>query len=222
MTDVEPKQRLSDLRSASADRPLSREDLPDHPMKALSDWFDEALREHTAEPNALALATVDREGRPSNRTVLMKYLDEDGLVFFTNYESRKAREIEHSPHVAALFFWPELERQVRVRGTATRISSAESLRYFTRRPRESRIGAWVSNQSSVITSRSILESKWAEMKRRFAGDEIPLPSFWGGFRLRPREVEFWQGRAHRLHDRFLYRQDEGAPERLWQIERLAP
>ena len=187
-------------------------------MDALAAWYDDAVQAELRDPNAMALSSVSAVGQPSSRIVLMKYLGHSGPVFFTNYESRKAHELAANPRVSALFFWPELERQVQIRGVAERITTAESLRYFLRRPRESQLGAWVSHQSEVISARSVLESKFEEMKRKFAGGEVPLPSFWGGFRVRPEEVEVWQGREHRLHDRFLYRRASSG----WTIERLAP
>jgi pyridoxamine 5'-phosphate oxidase len=167
----------------------------------------------------MSLATVGADQRPVVRTVLLKSYDERGFVFFTNFESRKARQIAENANVSVLFPWLALERQVIVCGTAEKIGTAESLAYFLTRPRGSQLGAWVSAQSSVITTRSLLEQKWEEMKRKFGEGEVPLPSFWGGYRIVPREVEFWQGRPSRLHDRFLYtRQADGS----WNIERLAP
>jgi pyridoxamine 5'-phosphate oxidase len=165
----------------------------------------------------MVLSTTDGK-RPSSRTVLLKAYDQRGFVFFTNYESRKAREIAVDTHVSLLFPWYPLERQVGIIGQAERISAAESLAYFASRPHGSRLGAWVSQQSSVITSRKFLEMKWDEMKRKFADGEIPLPSFWGGIRVVPTEIEFWQGRENRLHDRFRYLRAGDS----WTIERLAP
>ncbi len=196
---------------------LRRGDLDPDPVGQFRKWFGEAVAAELVEPNAMVLATTDGK-RPSTRTVLLKAYDERGFVFFTNYESRKAREIAVDAHVSLLFPWYPLERQVGVIGKAERISAAESLAYFTSRPHGSRLGAWVSQQSAVINSRKFLEMKWEEMKRKFADGEIPLPSFWGGFRVVPSEVEFWQGRENRLHDRFRYtRSGDG-----WDIERLAP
>ena len=205
------------LRREYAQAGLRRADLPDEPFGQFRRWFTEAAAAGLVEPNAMVLATTDGT-RPSTRTVLLKAYDERGFVFFTNYESRKARDIAAAPAVSLLFPWYALERQVGILGRAERISTAESLAYFSSRPHGSRLGAWVSQQSTVIDGRKILEMKWDEMKRKFARGEIPLPSFWGGFRVVPAEIEFWQGRANRLHDRFRYTRGDGT----WTIERLAP
>lgn len=199
--------------------PLTREDLSDDPIAQFGQWFDEALeRVKDAEPNAMTLATVDALGAPAVRTVLLKYFDHDGFVFFTNLESRKASHIEENPSVALLFWWPELERQIEITGVADRISSVESAKYFMTRPRGSQLGAWVSDQSRVLTSRKALEIKLGEMKRKFADGEVPLPKFWGGYRVTPTMMEFWQGQPDRLHDRFQYvREGQG-----WRIQRLSP
>ena len=196
---------------------LRRADLDPDPIGQFRKWFSEALAAELVEPNAMVLSTTDGK-RPSSRTVLLKAYDERGFVFFTNYESRKAREIAVDAHVSLLFPWYPLERQVGIIGHAERISAAESLAYFTSRPHGSRLGAWVSQQSTVINSRKFLEMKWDEMKRKFADGEIPLPSFWGGIRVVPTEIEFWQGRENRLHDRFRYTR----PGDGWAIERLSP
>jgi len=209
---------VSDLRRSATGRTLERGDLDADPVRQFEDWFRQACDSDSLDPNAMSIATVDAAGRPVSRTVLLKYFDERGLVFFTNLESNKAKQIGGNENVALLFFWPVLGRQVGIRGTAARIPTAETLKYFMTRPRGSQIGAWVSAQSSVISSRSLLEGKFEEMKRKFADGEVPLPSFWGGFRVVPREFEFWQGRSDRLHDRFLYsRSGDG-----WEIERLSP
>jgi pyridoxamine 5'-phosphate oxidase len=180
-------------------------------------WLGEAIAAQIIEPNAMVLGTSDGR-RPSARTVLLKAYDRRGFVFFTNYGSRKAQEIGATAAVSLLFPWYVLERQVIILGRAERISTMESLAYFASRPFGSRIGAWVSQQSSVIDSRRILELQWDTMKRRYADGEVPLPPAWGGFRVVPEEVEFWQGRENRLHDRLRYRQGEDG----WIIERLAP
>ena len=209
---------LSALRRDYLQAGLDREDLNPDPIQQFRLWFDQARSAELLEPNAMVVSTVGGEGRPSSRSVLLKAFDERGLVFFTNYSSRKAREIAGNPNVSALFPWYGLERQVIFGGQAERVSTAESLKYFTSRPHGSQLGAWVSQQSEVISSRGILEMKLAEMKRRFQEGKVPLPEFWGGIRIRPETVEFWQGRPNRLHDRFLYRRREEG----WSIDRLSP
>nr|WP_041603776.1 pyridoxamine 5'-phosphate oxidase [Thioflavicoccus mobilis] len=208
-----------EFRTQAMARGLLHEDLEADPFLQFQDWFETAIATGIAEPNAMSLATVDSFGQPWLRSVLLKLYDDRGFVFFTNYESAKARQIQANPRVALLFPWVALARQVQIVGTAARISMAESLRYFTTRPRGSQIGAWASPQSRAIGSRALLEAKVEEMRRRFAEGEIPLPSFWGGYRVVPEAIEFWQGRANRLHDRFLYRRE---PQGGWSIERLAP
>jgi pyridoxamine 5'-phosphate oxidase len=212
-TPTDPAQ----LRRYYRRQDLRRGDLAEDPVAQFRRWFDQAVAAALDEPNALVLGTSDGH-RPSARTVLLKAFDERGFVFFTHYESRKASEIGAHPEVSLLFPWYGLERQVAILGRAERISAAESLAYFLSRPVGSRLGAWVSQQSAVISSRSILEMQWDAMKRRFADGEVPLPPAWGGLRVVPFEFEFWQGRTNRLHDRFRYRPDGGA----WTIERLAP
>jgi pyridoxamine 5'-phosphate oxidase len=182
-------------------------------------WFKDAVDTGLPEPNAMGLTTVGPAGRPVARNVLLKYFDDRGLIFYTNKESRKAHHIRENPHVALLFSWIALERQVSVTGVAEEVSHTETLRYWLSRPRDSQIAAWVSQQSSVISSRTILLMKFEEMKRKFHRGEIPLPDHWGGYRVVPHTFEFWQGRKHRLHDRFLYTRDNDSG---WRIERLAP
>jgi pyridoxamine 5'-phosphate oxidase len=198
---------------------LDQASLKPSPLDQFAVWFQEAVDARLAEPNAMSLATTGADQRPLVRTVLLKSYDERGFVFFTNFESRKARQMAENPNVSLLFPWLALERQVIICGSVEKVSTAETLAYFITRPRGSQLGAWVSAQSSVITTRSLLEQKWEEMKRKFGEGQVPLPSFWGGYRVVPCEIEFWQGRPSRLHDRFLYtRQTDG----LWKIARLAP
>jgi pyridoxamine 5'-phosphate oxidase len=209
---------LAEFRKEYSDRGLRREELNPDPVAQFSAWFIQATELQVHEPNAMTLATVDKSGTPFQRTVLLKYYDKDGFVFFTNYSSRKAAQIAANPKVSLLFPWITLERQVIIQGHAEKISTAESLRYFASRPRESQIGAWVSNQSEVITSRKFLMQKLAEIREKFSHGEIPLPSVWGGYRVVPEAIEFWQGGPARLHDRFLYQKKDGG----WHIERLSP
>ena len=203
---------------------LHRDDLAADPVEQFRLWFQQACEAPLLEPNAMVVSSSDGQ-RPSSRTVLLKAFDARGFVFFTNYGSRKAREIDATGRVSLLFPWYGLERQVGILGLAARISTAESLAYFVSRPFGSRLGAWVSQQSAVISSRRLLEMQWEELKRRFADGEVPLPAGWGGYRVVPEEFEFWQGGSHRLHDRFRYRRpnpDEPAGTAGWLIERLAP
>ncbi|MGC9450945.1 MAG: pyridoxamine 5'-phosphate oxidase [Oceanipulchritudo sp.] len=209
---------ITHLREDYRREALNRETLRSHPMEQFRFWFQQARTAQVKEPNAMVLATVDPEGRPWNRTVLLKKMDERGLVFFTNFESRKARHLAGNPQVSACFLWLDLERQVSVNGSAERIPTAESVAYFITRPLGSRLGAWTSQQSSVIRSRSLLEAKLQEMKAKFADGKVPLPSFWGGYRIIPETWEFWQGRQNRLHDRFQYSKINDD----WRIERLQP
>lgn len=209
---------LADFRKEYSSRGLQRESMLADPIAQFEAWFSQATEMKLHEPNAMTLATVDERGMPSQRTVLLKYFDHEGFVFFTNYESRKAKHLSNNPHASLLFPWVLLERQVIIQGVAEKISTAESLRYFTSRPRESQIGAWVSNQSEVITSRKFLMQKLSEIREKFQHGEIPLPSFWGGYRVRPTSLEFWQGGPARLHDRFIYQLENAE----WKIDRLSP
>ncbi|MDA0679499.1 MAG: pyridoxamine 5'-phosphate oxidase [Proteobacteria bacterium] len=209
---------VSALRRSATGLKLEREDLDADPVRQFEVWFRDACAADGLDPNAVSLSTVDEHHRPWSRTVLLKYFDSRGFVFFTNHGSSKARQIQENNNVALLFFWREQGRQILIRGYADKISTAETLKYFATRPRGSQIGAWVSAQSSVISSRSMLEAKFDEMKRKFGDGEVPLPSFWGGYRVVPQEIEFWQGRVNRLHDRFLYTKHNDD----WAIERLAP
>ncbi len=209
---------LADFRKEYSDRGMKRDEMDADPFAQFATWFSHATELALHEPNAMTLATVDETGMPFQRTVLLKYFDTQGFVFFTNYQSRKANQLATNPRASLLFPWITLERQVIVQGIVEKISTAESLRYFTSRPRESQIGAWVSNQSEVITSRKFLMQKLAEIKEKFHAGEIPLPSFWGGYRVIPSMIEFWQGGPARLHDRFLYQRDGSG----WKIDRLSP
>ena len=208
-----------ETRSEYTRAALDQASLKPSPLDQFALWFQEAMDAGLAEPNAMSLATAGADQRPLARTVLLKSYDERGFVFYTNLESRKARQMADNPNVSLLFPWLALERQVIVCGAAEKVSTAETLAYFITRPRGSQLGAWVSAQSSVITTRSLLEQKWEEMKRKFGEGQVPLPSFWGGYRVVPREIEFWQGRPSRLHDRFLYTRQPGGS---WSITRLAP
>jgi len=198
---------------------LRREDLSADPIEQFARWIEEACLAELVEPNALTLATVSADGQPALRTVLLKSFDARGFVFFTNLESRKARHIGENPKVSLLFPWLALQRQVCINGTAERVSISESMVYFASRPFASQLAAWASRQSKVISARAILEMKWEEAKRKFSEGKVPMPSFWGGFRVKPQEIEFWQGREHRLHDRFLYTLQA---EDAWRLERIAP
>ena len=209
---------VADLRRDYKQARLDREDLHEDPVAQFRLWFQQAQATDLTEPNAMTLCTVDGEGQPNARTVLLKAYDKRGFVFFTNYGSAKGAEIAANDRVALLFPWLDLERQVKILGRAAKISAAESLRYFASRPFGSRVGAWVSQQSQVISSRSLLEQKFAELKAKFASGEVPLPSFWGGYRVSPHVFEFWQGRQSRLHDRFEYRRADAD----WTIQRLSP
>lgn len=210
---------LFDLRRDYVQPGLSRSDLDPDPIKQFDRWFTEARASQVHDPSAMSLATANARGEVGVRTVLLKIYDEQGFVFFTNYTSAKARHIAENPQVALLFPWLQQDRQVKIAGTASRITTAESLKYFLTRPRGSQLGAWVSEQSSVVGSRALLMAKLQEIKARFADGEISLPEFWGGYRVKPSKIEFWQGQPDRLHDRFQYSlEDEGN----WRIDRLAP
>lgn len=210
---------LSDLRQSYTKGRFSKSDLLESPFAQFENWFREAQKAQLEEPNAMCLATADDRGRPSTRIVLLKDFSEKGLTFYSNYESRKAAELESNPQVAANFLWLPLQRQVNVKGCVERISKTESLKYFLSRPFSSQLGAWASPQSKVITSRSILEAKLDQMKRKFTEGKVPLPDNWGGYRIVPESFEFWQGRCNRLHDRFIYRLNVSGQ---WLTERLAP
>jgi pyridoxamine 5'-phosphate oxidase len=210
---------ISDDRKDYARFSLHEENLDPDPIRQFALWFDEATKSAVAEPNAMTLATCTIDGRPSARIVLLRGLDERGFAFFTNYESRKARELDKNPWAALVFFWHELERQVRVEGRVERVSAEDSDVYFHSRPANSRTGAWASPQSEVIPSKQALEERFGDLEDRFADGAVPRPPHWGGYRLVPDTVEFWQGRPSRLHDRLRYTRRQHGD---WLLERLAP
>lgn len=216
--DTRTPADIASLRRAYRTVPLEREHLDPDPVRQFHRWLHEAMAAGSPEANAVGLATADAAGQPSLRMVLLKHFDAAGFVFYTNLQSRKAREIDANPRAALLFYWPEVSRQVRVTGPVTRTTTAETLRYFLSRPRDSQVGAWTSPQSAVIETRTALERQFERLKAKFAAGDVPLPDFWGGFRVVPEAVEFWQARENRLHDRFLYRRDGDG----WSVDRLAP
>ena len=210
---------LADLRKDYSLAGLTEKDLARDPFRQFEKWLQEAEAAKIPEYNAMTLSTATRDGRPSARTVLLKGLDGRGFVFYSNYESRKGREIEANPHVALVFPWLLLERQVIIEGKLTKVAREESEAYFHSRPRASQLGAWVSQQSSIISGRALLEGNMKAVEKQYADQEVPLPPNWGGWRVAPETVEFWQGRRSRLHDRLRYRRGKDGG---WSIERLAP
>lgn len=211
-------EELANLRREYAQAGLTRAQLDVNPIAQFRKWFGEARSAKLLEPNAMTLSTADSSGFVTARTVLLKAYDERGFVFFTNYNSLKARQIAENPKVSLLFTWLPLERQVSICGEAEKISTMESVAYFMSRPFGSRLGAWVSEQSKVISSRSLLEAKFEQMLRKFSDGNVPLPDFWGGYRVKPSRIEFWQGGQGRLHDRFCYTPEGDS----WTINRLSP
>ena len=209
---------IADLRREYALASLDERDVPPDPVAMFSRWFADAQAADVAEPNAMTLATASADGAPSARMVLLKGVDDGGFVFFTDYRSRKAAELDANPRAALVFHWVELERQVRIAGSVARVAREETEAYFRTRPLGSRLGAWASEQSSVITGREVLDARLRDVEARFPGEDVPAPPHWGGYRLAPASVEFWQGRASRLHDRIRYVRRGGG----WAIERLSP
>lgn len=208
---------LADLRRDFSSDGLSKSALDPNPFKQFSFWMNEALEADIIDPNAMTVSSVGSDGRPSARVVLLKFFDENGFAFFTNYESKKGIDLTNNPHTVFHFFWPQLNRQIAIYGSVEKTSREESEKYFLSRPVDSRFAAWASAQSSVIASREILEDRFEEFREKF-GDDVPLPPFWGGFRLTPDKFEFWQGRQNRLHDRFCYLLDGDG----WRLFRLSP
>ncbi len=215
----ETSPKISEMRRPYGARRLRRADLQADPLQQFGLWLNEALDAGMVEPNAMSLATAWKEGQPSVRTVLLKSMDVRGFVFYTNLESRKARQLEENPRASLLFPWLALERQVIVTGSVSRVTTSEVSNYFAIRPRDSQISAWASRQSREIASRTILENEWESIERKFANKKVPLPPFWGGYRVAPETIEFWQGGRNRLHDRFEYRRESDGS---WTVQRLAP
>lgn len=211
---------IANLRQDYISAPFDKEDVKNSPILQFKQWFKEALASNINEPNAMTLASVNAEGRPSARIVLLKGFDDNGFVFYTNYNSRKGQELQQNPYAALVFLWLDLHRQVRIEGTVEKLSPAASTQYFQSRPKGSQIGAWASSQSSVISDRNILEVNVEKLKQDYQDKEkLPRPEHWGGFRVKPTVIEFWQGRRSRLHDRIRYTVQENGS---WIIERLAP
>ncbi|HEY7750733.1 MAG TPA: pyridoxamine 5'-phosphate oxidase [Ignavibacteriaceae bacterium] len=209
---------ISNLRKEYKLNILSEENVSKNPFKQFNNWFQDVLKSGVIEPNAMILATSNKKSNPSARTVLLKNFNEKEFLFFTNYKSRKGKELKNNPFASLLFYWPELQRQVRIEGKIKKVSREMSAEYFHSRPRDAQIAAWVSNQSSKVSDRKFLDARFEELKKKFGNDEIPLPDYWGGFRLIPDYFEFWQGRENRLHDRICY----DLKNKKWKISRLAP
>jgi len=209
---------LAHLRENYTKGGLAERDLHKNPFEQFRIWFEQAQSAKLTEPNAMTLATSTPDGIPSARIVLLKHFDEEGFVFSTNYESQKGEELEENPNVALVFYWAELERQVRITGFAEKTSREESEKYFATRPRESQLGAWASEQSTVVPGRKFLEEQLTSLTKWYEDQEIPTPPYWGGYRVKPDTIEFWQGRPSRLHDRLLFTRVDSK----WEIERLSP
>jgi len=213
------KKKVADLREDYRAKSLDITDIVSNPINQFDLWFKEALNAELKEPNAMTLATADKSGSPSARIVLLKGYDEKGFVFYTNYNSRKGKELKENPNAALVFCWLDLERQIRIHGRVEIMSAIESEAYFQSRPRKSQIGAYASPQSTVITNRNILEKNVVQLEEKYKGvDQLPKPAHWGGYRVIPHSIEFWQGRSSRLHDRIRYTKEKES----WKIERLAP
>lgn len=209
---------INTLRHDFAKQTLDKKDVNTNPVLQFEKWFKEAVEAKVNEPNAMTVATATADGKPSARIVLLRNFDETGFVFYTNYTSRKGGEILKNPYATLLFFWPELERQVRIEGKLKKQSAEESDKYFNSRPRESKLGAWTSEQSRVVASRKALDEEYEKVSQKYPGENVPRPIYWGGYILEPTAIEFWQGRPSRLHDRLFYTKEKES----WKIERLAP
>lgn len=210
---------LQELRISYLKGGLNESEVSKNPFEQFAQWFEQAQQADILEPNAMIVATVDAQMQPSTRTVLLKYFDQQGFVFFTNYTSQKAQDITQNPKVASQFLWLDLERQVKIIGSAEKISTAESMKYFLSRPKGSQIGAWVSRQSEIVSSKDLLKMQYEKLKSKFLNGDVPFPDFWGGYRIVPTKIEFWQGGENRLHDRIVYTQQA---DKTWVISRLAP
>lgn len=212
-------QTIAALREDYRAKTLEITDVHTNPIQQFNEWFQEALDSQIKEANAMTIATVDAQGKPAARIVLLKGFDENGFIFYTNYDSRKGQELAANPNIAVVFLWKDLERQIRIEGIAEKVAPAVSLNYFQSRPKGSQIGAWASPQSQVIPDRSVLEQNVLNLKEKYKdADNLPIPSHWGGYQIKPTLIEFWQGRSSRLHDRLCYTLIENE----WKIERLAP
>ena len=211
-------QNLADLRQHYTKGGLEEHQIPDSPFILFNEWFLQAGELGVLEPNAMVISTVSADNKPSSRVVLLKGIEDGGFIFYTNYESRKGKELEHNPYISVLFFWPEAERQIRIEGKVSKISTESSKEYFVSRPRESQLGAWASAQSSIIQGRHSIEESYQQCLAQYEGKEIPLPDFWGGYIIHPSSFEFWQGRPSRLHDRMKYNKQQDS----WHIVRLSP
>ncbi|OBU17019.1 pyridoxamine 5'-phosphate oxidase [Photobacterium aquimaris] len=210
---------LTDIRREYTKGGLRRDDLPKEPLVLFNKWLQQAVDAKLPDPTAMTIATVNADGQPFQRIVLLKDLDDDGFIFYTNLGSRKAEQLNINNKISLHFPWHILERQVHVTGYVEQLSTLEVMKYFSSRPKESQIAAWASKQSSRLSARQALEGKFFELKQKFSAGEVPLPSFWGGYRVKFDSIEFWQGGKHRLHDRFIYLRND---DNQWNIERLAP
>ncbi len=225
--DLPTPMKLENLRREYLQQGLSRSELNSDPMAQFEFWMQQAMDSGLLDPTAMSIATVDASGQPSQRTVLLKDIHHNSFIFYTNLQSKKAQDIRQNNKVSLLFAWLPLERQIKIQGTASFLSKTQSFKYFSSRPKESQLAAWASSQSRPISSRQFLEMQFARMKEKFNHGKIPLPDFWGGIKIIPIQFEFWQGRGHRLHDRFRYSQTDEATRKTqtttnWQIDRLAP